>query len=156
LYKSWQPDLEEGKKLNDSNKFWSNDSTMFHSLWQKLVHLEDLERIENKDTILNSWVQIDLINDNEILATLYDGKSMVDKLSFYGRIENDVYFVTNQNHKRMLIPLIWYQNLNTQYIFYLDKYGDLVLHGLEWNEGAILIMGGSGGGNMIKKYKRKD
>ena len=157
MYNEWRPKLEKGERLQSVNQFWNSDTIgSYDGLWQNLHHLKNIDRERQKDTLAGSWVQIELLGDSTIEAKLFHQDALIDSLSIQGRIEKEHYFVTDQSHKYKVIPLIYFKNLNSQYIMYLDESEDLVVRGLHFNRGAILFIIGGGAFTSRSTYQKRD
>ena len=153
LYTTWNKEvIEDGKKLPQSSLYVSKDSITQYSIWENVMDLKNFDNTIFTDSLSNTKVKLIIENENRIQLLHIYNDQIIDSIKIDGRFEKE-YFVSNQNHKKILIPLIYYQNLNKQLIFFNDADENLVIHGLMWNEGAILFISGTGGGNSTYKYK---
>ena len=155
LYSSWKPNLPKGTILKSSSRYWSKSESTYHSLWDKLMYLNNLNRKESIDTFENSWVKLNFIKPDTLNAYHFNGEKILDSITIVGRIEGN-YFVSNQSHKSVFIPLLYYKNLNTQYVLYQDSLENLALQSLEWNAGAIFLFAADGGGQSTSLYMKKN
>lgn len=77
-----------------------------------------------------------------------------DILVFSGRVENGYYYI-NQSTKKLFTPFVWYVN-HSQMIIGADSNEGLILTHLTSGQGAfLLIIGTSGGGKSVSRYKAK-
>lgn len=154
LFTTWNKEaIEKGKKLPQKSFYISKHSIADYSMWEYVIDWKSFDNTIFTDSLLNTKVELIIENENKIqLKHIFKGL-IIDSVSIDGRFENE-YFVSSQNHKKTFIPLIYYSNQNKQLVFFNDKDDNLVIHGLTWNVGAILFIGGSGGGNSIYRYTK--
>lgn len=144
LYVEWQPELVDARKIEQNMEFNPNSSGSIGLLWSELYKTKTFKRIpyELNDSMI---VQLFPITKNEFQAKLILNKVTIDSLTLRGElIEN--YFSVNQHKSRILLPPLFWRNLNHKILFAQLDNGTLKVYSLEWNEGVILFLGGSGGG----------
>jgi len=154
LYTAWNSNCHiEGERLPMFSTYLSKDSTNGYSIWDYVKDWQNFDNGQYTDTTLISQVSIEIQDESSLKLTQIRANKEIDTFTLYGRFENEN-FVSLQKHKKILIPLIYYQNLNEQLVFKLNNEKNLIIQGLMWNEGAFLFMIGNDGGTSQNTYKK--
>ena len=138
---------EENVDSNYSLTISGRDSTTI-SLWQFLNrHLSDgwSNKIDNRD---RKHVNLQLIDETTILASLYNENELIEEISLKGEITGN-YFVVNRKYRLIPFPPIWYRRNEVRTIIANSESGDLILIQGVANEGwaLLILVGGRRGVN---------
>jgi hypothetical protein len=153
LYVEWKPELVDAQKIEHSMEYIPNSSGSIGTLWLLLYKTKTFKKIPYE---LNDSMSVLLspITKDEFQAKLISNNVNIDSLTLRGELVEN-YFSVNQNKSRILLPPIYWRNFNHKVLIAQLENGNLKLYSFGWNEGAILFIGGSGGGQANYNFEQR-
>ena len=103
----------------------------------------------------STYVSLEVVDKQILISKLMKGDSIIDQIELNGKIV-DNYFSVNQLRSRVMIPILYWRNLNQKLLLGVNSNDSL--NSVSLSENTILymlILGGNGGGTNRSKYARK-